>query len=42
MIDSLCITLFVSLTVTAIYSNYYLILSAVTSLFGIIGTSMVG
>lgn len=41
MIDSLCITVFVSLTVTAIYSNYFLILSAVTSLFGIIGTSMV-
>ena len=41
MIDSLCITVFVSLTVTAIYSNYFLIHSAVTSLFGIIGVSMV-
>ena len=41
MFDSLCITGFVGFTVTAIYSNYFLILSAVISLFGIIGTSMV-
>ncbi len=41
MIDSLCITVFVSLTVTAIYSNYFLIHSAMTSLFSIIGASMV-
>ena len=41
IIDSLCITVFVGLTVTAIYSNYFLILGAVISLFGIIGTSMV-
>ena len=41
MIDSLCITVFVSLTVTAIYSNYFLIHTAVSSLFGIIGASMV-
>ena len=40
MIDSLCITVFVNLTLTAIYSNYFLIHSAVTSLFGIICTSM--
>ena len=41
MIDGLCITVFVGLTVTALYSNYFLIHSAVISLFGIIGTSMV-
>lgn len=40
MIDSLCITVFVGLTMTAIYSNYFLIFGAVISLFGIIGTSM--
>ena len=41
MIDGLCITVFVGLTMTAIYSNYFLIQSAVISLFGIIGASMV-
>lgn len=41
MIDSLCITVFVSLTATAVYSNYFLIHTAVTSLFGIICFSMV-
>lgn len=41
MIDSLCITVFVGLTMTAIYSNYFLIHNAVISLFGIIGASMV-
>ncbi len=40
-IDSICITAFVSLTMTAIYSNYFLILSAVLSLSGILGGSMV-
>ena len=41
MIDSLCITVFVGLAMTAVYSNYFLILTSVTSLFGIIGASMV-
>lgn len=41
MIDSLCITVLVSLAMTAVYSNYFLILTSVTSLFGIIGASMV-
>ena len=41
MIDSLCITVFVGLDMTAVYSNYFLILTSVTSLFGIIGSSMV-
>lgn len=41
MIDSLCITVFVSLAMTAVYSNYFLVLTSVTSLFGIIGSSMV-
>ena len=40
-IDSICITAFVSLTMTAIYSNYFLILSAVISFSGILGGSMV-
>lgn len=40
MIDSLTITVFVSLAMTAIYSNYFLVHSAVSSLFGIICTSM--
>ena len=40
-IDSICITAFVSLTMTAIYSNYFLILSGVLSLSSILGGSMV-
>ena len=40
-IDSICITAFVSLTMTAIYSNYFLIHSAVLSLSGILSSAMV-
>lgn len=40
-IDSICITAFVSLTMTAVYSNYYLIHSAVVSLSGILCGAMV-
>lgn len=40
-IDSICITVFVSLTMTAVYSNYFLIHSAVISLFGIMTGAMV-
>ncbi len=39
-IDSICITAFVSLTMTAIYSNYFLILGAVISLSGILCNAM--
>ena len=40
-IDSICITAFVSLTMTAVYSNYFLIHSAVVSLSGILCGAMV-
>lgn len=40
-IDSICITAFVSLTMTAVYSNYFLIHSAVVSLSGILSGAMV-
>lgn len=40
-IDSICITVFVSLTMTAVYSNYFLIHSAVVSLSGILCGTMV-
>lgn len=40
-IDSICITAFVSLTMTAVYSNYYLIHNAVVSLSGILCGAMV-
>ena len=40
-IDSICFTAFVSLTMTAIYSNYFLIHSAVISISGIICNAMV-
>ena len=40
MIDSICITAFVSLTMTAIYSNYFLVLNAVISLSGILCAAM--
>lgn len=40
-IDSICITAFVSLTMTAVYSNYFLIHSAVVSLSGIMCGAMV-
>jgi len=40
-IDSICITAFVSLTMTAVYSNYFLIHSAVISLCGIMSGAMV-
>ncbi len=40
-IDSICITVFVSLTMTAVYSNYFLIHSAVASLSGILCGAMV-
>ncbi len=40
-IDSICITAFVSLTMTAVYSNYFLIFTAVISLSGILNESMV-
>ena len=40
-IDSICITAFVSLTMTAIYSNYFLIHSSVISLTGILSTAMI-
>lgn len=39
-IDSICITAFVSLTMTAVYSNYFLIHSAVVSLSGILCGAM--
>ena len=40
-IDSICITTFVSLTMTAVYSNYFLLHSAVVSLSGILCGAMV-
>ena len=40
MIDNICITAFVSLTLTAIYSNYFLIHSAVVSVSNIICNAM--
>ena len=40
-IDSICITAFVSLTMTAVYSNYFLIHSAVVSMSGILCGAMV-
>ncbi len=40
-IDSICITAFVSLTMTAVYSNYYLIHNGVVSLSGILCGAMV-
>lgn len=39
-IDSICITAFVSLTMTAIYINYFLILGALISLSGILCNAM--
>ena len=41
MIDSVCITAFISLTMTAIYSNYFLIHSAVLSFSSIFGGAMI-
>lgn len=39
-IDSICITAFVSLTMTAIYSNYFVIHNALISLSGILSSAM--
>ncbi len=41
MIDNICIAAFISLTMTAIYSNYFLIHSAVLSFSGILGGAMI-
>ena len=39
-IDSICITAFIGLTMTAIYANYFLIYTAAGSLFGILTNAM--
>ena len=39
-LDSICISAFLGLTLTAIYNNYFIIFSGVTTLLGVIGTSL--
>ena len=41
-LDSVCISAFLGLTLTGIYNNYYFIFNGVTTLLGIIGTSLSG
>jgi len=41
-LDSICISSFIGLTLTGIYNNYYTILSGLTLMLGIIGTSLSG
>ncbi len=41
-LDSICISAFVGLALTGIYNNYYTILSGITTMLGIIGTSLFG
>ena len=39
-LDSICISAFLGLTLTAIYNNYFIIFSGVTMFFTVIGTSL--
>jgi len=41
-LDSICVSAFLGLTLTGIYNNYYVIFNGVTTLLGIIGTSLSG
>ena len=41
-LDSICISAFLGLTLTAIYNNYYLILHGVTVLLGVMSTAFLG
>ncbi len=41
-LDSICISAFVGLTLTAMYSNYYYILNAIVMLMGVVTTSLQG
>lgn len=41
-LDSICISAFLGLTLTAIYNNYYMILTGVTAFMGIITASFTG
>lgn len=41
-LDSLCISLFLGLTLTAIYSNYFTILNSITAFMSILCTSVLG
>lgn len=40
-LDSICLSFFIGLTVTAMYNNYYYIISSITGIFGIITSSIV-
>ena len=41
-LDSICISAFLGLTMTAIYNNYFTLIGAITSLLAIISTSLTG
>ena len=41
-LDSICLSAFLGLTITAIYNNYYMISSAVTTCLGIVSVAFVG
>ncbi len=41
-LDSICISAFLGLTLTAIYSNYYLILNGISVFIGVISTAFLG
>ena len=41
-LDSICISTFIGLSLTAIYNNYYTIFIGITTFFGIIQTSLMG
>lgn len=41
-LDSICISAFLGLALTAMYNNYYLIIHGVTTLMGVIGTAFMG
>ena len=40
-LDSICISMYVGLSITAIYNNYLYVVMAVTGVFGVIGASIV-